>query len=142
ANLQSGQSQTITAGCFCIIGNEWNEDLDNGFRPAGLMDLSSSTYAVSGRIQDNGSSFAAGTATHSLTLYRHSSGALVFGAGSVQWVWGLDPNHDVNGPDVGAASSDINIRQATLNLLADMGVQPATPQADLIAAAATADTYP
>ena len=37
---------------------------------------------------------AAGRATHNLTLYRHASGALVFGAGTVQWSWGLDANHD------------------------------------------------
>ncbi len=30
------------------------------------------------------------TATHSLSLYRAPSGALVFGAGTVQWSWGLD----------------------------------------------------
>ena len=31
-----------------------------------------------------------GTATHNLTMYRAPSGALVFGAGTVQWAWGLD----------------------------------------------------
>ena len=44
--------------------------------------------------QDYGSTYAPGTATHALTLYRHTSGALVFGAGTVQWSWGLDSNHD------------------------------------------------
>jgi hypothetical protein len=28
------------------------------------------------------------------TLYRHAGGALVFGAGTVQWSWGLDATHD------------------------------------------------
>jgi hypothetical protein len=32
-----------------------------------------------------------GTATHHLTLYRAASGALVFGAGTVQWSWGPGP---------------------------------------------------
>ena len=31
-----------------------------------------------------------GTAIHNLTMYRASSGALVFGAGTVNWSWGLD----------------------------------------------------
>jgi hypothetical protein len=31
--------------------------------------------------------------THNLSLYKHSSGGLVFGAGTVQWSWGLDNNH-------------------------------------------------
>ena len=33
-------------------------------------------------------------AHHALTQYRHSSGARVFGAGTIQWSWGLDANHD------------------------------------------------
>ena len=44
-------------------------------------------------LQDYGSTYASGTATHHLTLYRAPSGALVFGAGTVQWAWGLDNNH-------------------------------------------------
>ena len=39
-------------------------------------------------VQDCGSVFDSGTATHHLTLYRHASGTLVFGAGTVQWAWG------------------------------------------------------
>ena len=46
------------------------------------------------RIEDYGSNYGPGTATHSLTLYRAPSGALVFGAGTVQWSWGLDGEHD------------------------------------------------
>ena len=44
--------------------------------------------------QDYGSTYGNGTATHHLTLYRAASGALVFGAGTVQWSWGLDATHD------------------------------------------------
>ena len=42
------------------------------------------------KLQDFGSTYASGTANHALTLYRHASGAFVFGAGTVQWSWGLD----------------------------------------------------
>ena len=58
----------------------------------GLMRLSSTTVDVhvAGTCWTTDPSYGAGTATHSLTLYRHSSGALVFGAGTVQWAWGLD----------------------------------------------------
>ena len=63
--------------------------------------------------------------THNLTLYRHpSSGALVFGAGTVFWVWGLDTNHDLN--DLYPTAIDKNVQQACINLFADMGVQPAS----------------
>ena len=76
------------------LGYEWDEDLDNGSRPAGLINLSTATYGVPSKLQDYGSTYASGTATHHLTLYKAASGALVFGAGSVQWSWGLDGNHD------------------------------------------------
>src|SRR5207245_1649274 len=79
---------------------------------------------------DQGGVYGAGSATHHLTMYRAPSGALVFGAGTVQWTWGLDNNHDnpfsFNAP---AASSDM--QQAVVNLFADMGVQPATLQPGL-----------
>ena len=83
-------------------------------------------------LQDYGSTYGAGTATHHLTLYRAPSGALVFGAGTVQWSWGLDSNHD-RGP---APPADVRMQQATVNLLADMGAQPATLQSGLVAATA------
>ena len=54
-----------------------------------------------------------------MSLYRAPSGALVFGAGTVQWSWGLDATHDR-----GASPADPRIQQATVNLFADMGVQP------------------
>ena len=41
--------------------------------------------------------FDSGSATHHLVLYRHPiSKSLVFGAGTVQWSWGLDENHDTS----------------------------------------------
>jgi hypothetical protein len=135
ANLAPGQSATITAGCSCLIGYEWDEDLDNGARPAGLIRLSTTTGSVDTLLLDQGSTYGPGTATHNLTLYRHTSGALVFGAGTVNWPYGLDANHDVI-----ASTPDPNIKQATVNLFADMGVQPATLQPGLIAATASADT--
>ena len=102
---------------FGTLGYEWDEDLDNGFRPAGLIRMSTTTVPNAPVLQDYGSTFGSGTATHSLTLYKHSSGALVFGAGTVQWPWGLDANHDRAG-----TPTDVRMQQATVNLFADMGV--------------------
>ncbi len=119
------------------LGYEWDEDLDNGFRPGGLIRLSSTTENVPEKLlQGYGAygDFGPGVATHALTLYRHSSGALVFSAATVQWSWGLDAKHD-GAPSV----PDARIRQATVNLLADMGVQPITLQSDLVIAAASQD---
>src|SRR5207247_6217812 len=76
------------------------------------------------------------TATHRMTRYRHGSGALVFGAGTVQWSWGLDNNHD-RGAGV---PTDLRMQQATVNVLADMGVQPATLQTGMVAATSSTDT--
>ena len=84
-----------------------------------------------------GASYGSGTATHNLTLYRAGSGALVFGAGTTQWAWGLDPDHDLPG-----TPADFRIQQATVNLLADMGSQPATLQPGLVPATASTDTTP
>jgi methionine-rich copper-binding protein CopC len=119
------------------LGYEWDEDLDNGSRPAGLIDLSHTTQNVAAKVIDYGSNVAAGPATHSMTLYRASSGAIVFGAGTVQWSWGLDDYHDGN-----AVTTDVRMQQATVNILADMGAQPSTVQAGLSAATASTDTTP
>jgi len=119
------------------LGYEWDTDPDNGARPAGLVPMSSTTVNGMAVIQDYGSTYATGTATHSLTLYRAASGALVFGAGSVQWSWGLDGTHDK-----GASTPDTAMGQATVNLLADMGAQPSTIRSGLSAASASTDTTP
>src|SRR5439155_27384328 len=81
ATLGSGASATLPNG---VLGYEWDEDLDNGSRPPGIVRLSTSTYSVPAYLQDYGSTYATGTATHHRKPYRHSSGALVFGAGTEQ----------------------------------------------------------
>jgi N,N-dimethylformamidase beta subunit-like, C-terminal/Domain of unknown function (DUF4082)/Bacterial Ig-like domain/Bacterial Ig domain len=138
AGQASGSIATLTDG---TLGYEWDEDPDNGARPAGLVRMSSTTADGVDKLQDNGSTYASGTATHHLTLYRDTNGAgpdaLVFGAGTVQWSWGLDANHER-----GNAPASRAMQQATVNLFADMGVQPGSLQSDLGAAAASTDTAP
>ena len=132
AALSPGSSATLTDG---TLGYEWDEDIDNGFRPAGLIQLSTTTVPNAPVLQNYGSTFGSGTAIHHLTLYKHSSGALVFGAGTVQWPWGLDGSHDRGGSIV-----NVSMQQATVNLFADMGVQPATLQTNLVLATTSTDT--
>jgi hypothetical protein len=135
AGLTTGQTATLPAG---TLGFEWDVDADNGFRPAGLVRLSTTVVNMTGDyLQDFGSTFGSGTANHALTLYRHSSGALVFGAGTIQWSWGLDSNHDH--PNYAAPAADTRMQQATVNLLADMNVQPATLRSGLLVASPSAD---
>ncbi|GII80747.1 hypothetical protein Sru01_57290 [Sphaerisporangium rufum] len=119
-----------------VVGYEWDEDLDNGSRPRGLVPLSTTTSMAEQRLIDWGTNVAAQNATHRMTLYRAPSGALVFGAGTVQWSWGLDGEHDSYDE---TDYSDIRIKQATVNLFADMGVQPKSPAAGLSAATKSAD---
>ena len=152
ARLAPGERAVLLKG---LLGHEWDEDLDNGFRPPGLFRLSETTIDNVPYVQDCGSVYDSGTATHHLTLYRHASGALVFGAGTVQWAWGLDAHHDTetgvppervneNTTRVGVDPNgpDRNVRQATVNLFADMGVQPETLAPDLVRAQASEDREP
>ena len=132
ANLGTGQSITLDQGVG-TLGYEWDVDADNGSRPAGLMDMSSTTSNSAEDFTDfGGTTQLNSTATHHLTLYRAPSGALVFGAGTVQWAWGLD-NGGTSNP------TDQNMQQATVNLFADMGVQPTTVMSGLTAATASTD---
>jgi len=77
-----------------------------------------------------------------MTLYRaprlqgSGPGALVFAAGTVQWSWGLEGDPD------GIESPDVDMQQATVNLFADMGVQPTTLIPNLVPATQTTDTTP
>jgi hypothetical protein len=132
ATLGTGQTLTLAPD---TLGYEWDVDADNGFRPAGTIDLSSTTASELETFTDYGSFTKENdTVTHNMTLYKASSGALVFGAGTVQWSWGLDQESAAfNDPDR-------NMQQATLNLFADMGVQPYAPLTGLTRATKSTDT--
>jgi fibronectin type 3 domain-containing protein/regulation of enolase protein 1 (concanavalin A-like superfamily) len=126
--LAPGETASLPAG---VLGYEWNEVVDNGFQPAGLIRLSTTTEMVDEYLRDFGTTYTQDLATHSLTLYRHSSGALVFSAGSTQWAWGLDVTHDTRDDDAPPVA-DVRMQQATVNLFADMGIQPMSLATNLI----------
>ncbi len=131
ANIMPGQSFQLVKN---LLGYEWDSDVENGFRPAGMINLSLSNIAVDTYLRDYGTTVGPGNATHSLTMYRAESGALVFGAGTVFWSWGLSANHE------GAATpTDKNVQQAMVNMFADMGIQPATLDASLVLATQSPD---
>ncbi len=117
-----------------LLGYEWDSDVENGFRPDGLVNLSLSSISVETYLRDYGATVGSAVATHSLTMYRAASGALVFGAGTVFWSWGLSDNHQ--GP---TTSTDRNVQQAMVNMFADMGIQPTTLDASLILATQSTD---
>ena len=94
AKLASGQTLTLAPGTG-TLGYEWDVEPDNGFQPPGEFQLSSTTVSGLQTFTDYGSTVigpgaGGGTETHHLTLYKTPSGSLVFGAGTVQWSWGLD----------------------------------------------------
>ena len=117
ASLSPGDEVVMPNG---TLGHEWNWEQFPDSYPNGRIVLSSTTS--DGR-------------THKLSLYHHPSGAMVFGAGTIQWSWGLDNFHDV----MPAAGTSADMQQATVNLLADMGVQPQTLMAGLSPASASTD---
>lgn len=128
ANLKPGERAVFPF----LLGYEWDVDLDNGFRPEGLFHVSVSSRNIPAA--DNLYTKIAGPAVHHLSLYRAPSGALVFTSGSFGIVLGLDqgngqPNY-----------IDQRFQQAVVNLLADMGVQPASLQSNLVATTQSTDT--
>lgn len=110
-----------------ILGWEWDAVTDNGNTPPGLEVLAASpVYGL--RLLDAGN-FEAGTSqpsTAHLTRYTAESGALVMAFGTNQWGWGLGAR------GMEPTEPDALIQQITVNALADMGVQPASPTADVV----------
>jgi hypothetical protein len=133
ATQAAGQLATLAPN---TLGYEWNTDYDNGARPAGVVHLSTTTRTVPSLLVDVGNTYSRGVATHHMSLHRVASCALVFGAGTVQWSWGLEGSPD------GATQPDSRMQQATVNLLADMGVQPTVLLQTLTPARASSDTVP
>lgn len=137
-----------------IIGYEWDTSPDDILRPQGLIKLSETTLSWSAILVDQGNTTQPGTATHNLTLYRAESGALVFGAGTVFWSWALSNQHDSS--PYGAQIANTALQQFTVNMFADMGIQPGVADAvlasqglvraagitDLVAATALIDDLP
>jgi predicted phage tail protein len=144
SKLASNETLTLSPGTG-TLGYEWDVDPDNGFRPTGRISLSSTTANNLQTFTDYGTkTLNESLATHSLSLYRAPSGALVFGAGTVDWSWGLDNTNawDVSSTDPSENPPDPTMQQATVNLFADMGVQPSTLQEGLVQATETTDKTP
>ena len=78
-----------------------------------------------------------------VALSRPTSGSLVFGAGTIFWTWALSDQHDSS--PYGADIENVDIQQFTINMFADMGIQPGVADAFLISqglkrASASTDT--
>jgi hypothetical protein len=134
--LSSISASTTQVGQH-LIGFEADEDVDNGFRPSGLIYLSTSTFNATQRLLDYGLNVGPGQSTTHMEMYRAASGALVFSSGTINYNWGLSDDHDGN---VGSANRQI--QQFEVNLLALMGAQPLTLTTGLVTGAGHTDTTP
>jgi Domain of unknown function (DUF4082)/Bacterial Ig-like domain/Bacterial Ig domain len=128
STLAAGQTATLTLG---TLGYEWDWEQYFTSYPAGRITMSMTAF--DGHV-------------HKLSMYKTTAGGWVFGAGTVQWAWGLDANHDraaLNsmGQAVDPPASP-DMQQATINLFADMGIQPTTLQTGLVAGTASTDVTP
>jgi hypothetical protein len=107
-----------------LVGYEWDAVVNNGFTPSGLIILSNSPT--------NPATVAPGlppgtnAAISNAVRYTVASGANVFATGSIQFAWGLDSD------GVSPARADPRIKQFVINILANMGARPLTPDAGMV----------
>ena len=57
ADLQPGETHSLVQN---LLGYEWDSDVDNGFRPAGLINMSLSTVSVDTYLRDYGTTVGSG----------------------------------------------------------------------------------
>lgn len=125
-NLSNGDA------LYGLVGFEFDAVINNGSTPSGLVVLSQSAVnptttaiddePITQRTLPPETNFNISNAVR----YTAASGAKVFSTGSNQWMWGLDSDR-VNPP-----REDIRVKQIAVNVLADMGAKPLTPDANII----------
>jgi hypothetical protein len=109
-----------------LVGYEYDGLLNNGLAPAGLVVLSQSTVPSSGLGALGLLPSGTNDTISSAVRYTAASGAKVFAVGSIQWVWGLD-SFGVTNPRV-----DRRAQQIAVNIFADMGAKPQTPDIGIV----------
>ena len=90
--------------------------------------LAATTVNIDGqRADDNGETYSGnGTMAWGVVSQRYSSGAVVVGFATTDWGWGLDATHDL-----GSNRENTQMKQATMNLLVDLGASPGSAEATL-----------
>lgn len=116
--------QTLYGG---TIGAEWDYvKVEEPTTPTNLVMLSRQAIPLINTASNyNGNSYGlAGLFTYGLSMYRASSGALVFNAGTWRYQWGISRIRNNIFEDNGAV--DVGMQQALINLIRDMGIAPVT----------------
>jgi Domain of unknown function (DUF4082) len=120
-NLSNGDKLTQ------LVGFEWDAVINNGFSPSGLVTLSqSSVNPVPANSIDPDVPPGTNYQVANAVRYTTPGGAKVFAVGSNQWMWGLDSD------GVSTPREDVRAKQITVNILADMGAKPQTPDANIV----------
>ena len=118
------------------VGYESDEDVDNGFRPRRPDPPVDHDRQHPEYLQDFGNTVAAG--------HHHAPPDAVPGgerrAGLLAPAPSSGPGASTTVTTATGAAADARMQQATVNLFADMGVQPATLMSGLVAATKTTDT--
>ena len=135
---------TLTAGRrrrspTATLGYEWDEDLDNGSRPAGLIRLSTTT--------GTNAAVPAGLRLHATARDGHPPPDPLPRTPAGRWSSAPAPS---SGPGASTPThdgrrhppADVRMQQATVNLLADMGVQPGRCRPAWSPATASTDATP
>lgn len=123
-NLSDGDSLTL------LVGYEWDAAIYNGAEPNNLEILSQSP--VDPQTIDTDLPPGTDYQISNAVRYVQPNGAKVFSTGSIQWAWGLDSDGGITGEGVQTPREDIRVKQITVNILADMGARPYTPDAGII----------
>ncbi|MGC8712879.1 MAG: N,N-dimethylformamidase beta subunit family domain-containing protein, partial [Leptodesmis sp.] len=107
-----------------LVGYEWDAVVNNGATPTGLVTLTQGNTPPLGALP----LLPAGTnpAISNAVRYTAPSGAKVFSAGTIQWMWGLDSDR------VPTNYVDPRVQQITVNILKDMEAEPQTPRTGLV----------
>ncbi|PSM49551.1 Ig domain-containing protein group 1 domain-containing protein [Chroococcidiopsis sp. CCALA 051] len=121
ANTNLNNGDTLSG----LVGYEWDAAINNGAAPSNLVVLSESAVNPNGSFD---SDLPPGTNINisNAARYTAASGAKVFATGSVHWMFGLD----TDGARVNR--EDIRAKQIAVNVLADLGAKPQSPDVNII----------
>lgn len=137
ATVADGSARTFPG----VLGFEWNGYFPGENEiPANHISLSATSITLTNQMADiNGDQYnLTGTPEHRIVLMKHTSGALTLGLGMNQWAWGLGSIRN-RGVSYGVAP---DLKQATYNVLTDMGAAAATPEAGIVTSAPATYTFP
>ncbi len=119
ANTNLNNNDTLSQ----LVGFEWDAVVNNlGSTPSGLVVLAQSPVVpVQADIDPYLPSDPNNGNISNAVRYTAASGAKVFAVGSFQFMWGLDSD------GVSTPREDIRAKQFAVNIFADMGARPQTP---------------